>query len=91
MTVHGLRSLYCCKQENLKSYFTGTDKTLFGLAEKRCRKLVFHFPEKCDTWHSFNNDTKIAVEDCLVNFMKKHKFSVIKTEATSIAIAKGFT
>lgn len=40
--------------------------------------------------HPFNKDTKMAGEDWLANFMKKHKFSVRKPEATSIARAMGF-
>ncbi|KAH9493117.1 hypothetical protein Btru_022982 [Bulinus truncatus] len=69
------------QQEQLKSYFTAMDKMLFGLTKKQCRRLVFDFTEECGILHPFNKDTKVAGEDWLANFMKKHKVSVRKPEA----------
>ena len=93
MPVHGgrFRDVFsAAQQEDLKSYLTAMDKMLFGLTKKQCRRLAFDFAEECGISHPFNKDTKMAGEDWLANFMKKHRFSVRKPEATSIARAMGF-
>ena len=93
MSVHGrsFREVVSdTQQEDLKSYFTAMDKTLFGLIKKQCRRLVFDFAEECGISHLFNKGIKMAGENWLANFKMKLKFSVRKPEATSIARAIGF-
>ncbi|XP_046666569.1 uncharacterized protein LOC124358315 [Homalodisca vitripennis] len=93
MPVHGGRYREVFNEEQLQdlhNYLTVMDQMFFGMTKLQCRKLVFEYAEHLGISHPFNKETKMAGEDWLATFMKKHNFSMRKPEATSVARAMGF-
>lgn len=67
------------------------EKRLFGLTYKELRGLAFQFAEANKIEHTFNRASKLAGEDWLSGFMKRHpQLSLRAAEPTSVARAMGF-
>lgn len=77
--------------EQLKNYITDIDKRSFGLTKYQCKRLVYDFAHQNNIPHRFNNETKLAGDDWMLNFMSKYNFSVRKPEATSVGRLMAFT
>ena len=55
------------------------------------RKLAFEFAENMKIVHSFDHDAKMAGQDWLANYIKRHpELAIRKREPTSIGRAVGF-
>jgi len=52
--------------------------------------LVYDFAHQNNIPHRFNNETKLAGDDWILNFMSKYNFSVRKHEATSVGRLMAF-
>lgn len=86
------KPIFSSEQEHcLVEHVLLMEKRLFGLTYKDLRGLAFQFAEANKIEHTFNRASKIAGEDWLSGFMKRHpQLSLRAAEPTSVARAMGF-
>lgn len=79
------------QEQSLVKHVLIMERRLFGLTYKDLRRLAFQFAEANNIDHSFNRTSKLAGEDWLAGFMKRHpQLSLRAAEPTSVARAMGF-
>lgn len=86
------KSVFTPEQElELVGFIQDMEHRLFGLTPRDLRKLAYQLAERNQIYHNFNEATKMAGEDWLSAFLKRHDvLSLRKPEATSAARAMGF-
>jgi len=78
-------------EADLASHVLLLESRLFGLTTYELRKLAFEIAEANHISHSFNRDKKIAGNDWLIGFRKRHREITLRSpEATSAARAQAF-
>jgi len=76
---------------DLTSHVLLLESRLFDLTTYELRKLAFEIAEANHISHSFNHDKKIAGNDWLIGFRKRHREITLRSpEATSAARAQAF-
>lgn len=60
------------------------------MTKLQCQRLVYDFADQNNIPHRFNNETKLAGDDWMYNFMSKYNFSIRKPEATSVGRLMAF-
>ncbi|XP_047022728.1 MFS-type transporter clz9-like [Helicoverpa zea] len=79
------------QEQSLVEHVLIMERRLFGLTYKDLRRLAYQFAESNSIDHCFNKDYKLAGEDWLAGFMKRHpELSLRAAEPTSVARAMGF-
>lgn len=84
--------VFTAEQESeLVKYILSMEQCFYGITTKEIRKLAFDLAEKNGINHPFNKATKLAGNDWLSGFRKRHpQISLRSPEATSAARAQGF-
>lgn len=78
-------------EADLANHILLLESRLFGLTTYELRKLAFEIAEANHVNHSFNREKKIAGNDWLLGFRKRHgEISLRSPEATSAARAQAF-
>lgn len=79
------------EEKSLVSHVLNMESRLFGISYKDLRSLAFELAESNKIAHNFNKTEKLAGEDWLAGFMKRHpELSLRAAEPTSVARAMGF-
>ncbi|XP_041357566.1 uncharacterized protein LOC121374528 [Gigantopelta aegis] len=77
--------------KDLADYLLFMESRLFGLTLKEFRQLSVQFAVRNHVEHPFNMELKMAGEDFVYGFLKRHQMLSLRTpEATSSARAAGF-
>ena len=80
------------QETELVDHIMFLEDRLFGITLCDVRKLAFELAERNKMPHTFNRETRMAGEDWLYGFLKRHpKLSLRDPEKTSLARAKGFS
>ena len=75
----------------LVKHITAMERALFGLTTKDMRHLAFDLAEKLNLKHPFSHNSKMAGEEWLRSFLKRHSEICIRNpQATSLSRAIGF-
>ena len=61
------------QEEEMKKYITDKDKAFYGLTIMDIRVLVFEYCERNEIDNPFSKETKVAGEDFVRGFLKRHK------------------
>ncbi|XP_041364096.1 uncharacterized protein LOC121379517 [Gigantopelta aegis] len=79
------------QEKDLADYLLFMESRLFGLTLKEFPQLSFQFAVRNHVEHPFNMELKMAGEDFVYGFLKRHQMLSLRTpEATSAARAAGF-
>lgn len=91
-TLGAFSCVFTTQQESeLVDYILSIEQSFYGITIKEIRKLAFDLAEKNGINHPFNKTTKLAGNDWLSGFRKRHpQISLRSPEATSAARAQGF-
>lgn len=89
--VLGRKPVFSLEQENqIAEHVVKLANIFYGITITELRRLAYDLAEKNSVKHNFNKVTKMAGMDWLRGFLKRHKISLRKPEATSINRAEAF-
>jgi hypothetical protein len=78
-------------EKELSNHIIDMQERFYGLMPNDVRKLAFEFAEKLHIPHTFDSNAKMAGEDWMGCFLKRHpELAIRKPEPTSIGRAVGF-
>ncbi|CAM1303339.1 Uncharacterised protein r2_g1322 [Pycnogonum litorale] len=79
------------QEKDLYDYISFMESRLFGLTIKDIQKLAYEFAVRNRIKHQFNDKMKMAGDDFVAGFKKRHdRLSLRSAEKTSAARAAGF-
>jgi len=85
------RPVFDAEMENeLSKHLIEMQKRFYGLMPSDLRKLAYEYAETLKIDHPFDRESKMARENWLAGFLKRHpELSIWKPEATSLGRAVG--
>ena len=77
-------------EANLRDHVIEMQRRFYGLQFKDIQRLAFDIAEHEGASHPFNKESRMAGEDWVQGFLKRHDLSLRSPQATSISRAVGF-
>ena len=65
--------MFNCQEEELQQYIINMDAAFYGLTIRDIQVIVYEYCERNNVPHRFSKEKKLAGEDFVRGFLKRHK------------------